>query len=121
LSIASVFLSFGSLLLRVRLGLAATRAEVVVVDELVAGVDQQVRGRALHAAADHPLVVLLELGDQRREVAVAGQQREDVDVLLGVAEVERVDHHVDVGAVLAAVPALRDVDHLDALAWNSRV
>ena len=36
--------------------------------------------------------------------------------VLGVAQVERVDDHVDVGAVLAAHPALRDVDQLDALA-----
>ncbi len=37
-------------------------------------------------------------------------------MLFGVAQVQRVDHHVDVGAVLAAGLALRDVDHLDAVA-----
>src|SRR5262245_32610212 len=88
--------------------------EIVVVDELVAGADQEVRGRALDAAADHAAVVLLELRGERREVAVAGDQREDVDVVLLVAEVEGVDHHVDVGAVLAARLGLRDVDQLDA-------
>jgi len=75
----------------------------------------QVRGGALHAAADHPLVVLLELRDQGRKIAVAGKQGEDVDVMLGVAEVQRVDHHVDVGAVLAAGLALGNVDQLDAV------
>ena len=36
--------------------------------------------------------------------------------LLRVAEVEGVDDHADVGAVLAAQLALRDVDQLDACA-----
>ena len=43
-------------------------------------------------------------------------EREHVDVLLRVAQVERVDDHADVGAVLAAHLALRDVDQLDAVA-----
>ena len=62
-----------------------------------------------------PLVVLLELGDQRRKVAVARQQGEHVDVLLGIAQVHGVDHHADVGAVLAAHLALRNVDQFDPL------
>ena len=72
-----------------------------------------VRGRVLHADADDVLVVLLELGDQRREVAVARQDHEGVQVLLGVGEVHRVHDHLDVGAVLARVVLLRDVDQLD--------
>ncbi len=76
---------------------------------------EQVRRGIAHAAADDPLVVLLELRDQRREVAVAGEEREGVDVGLGVAQVERVHDHADVGAVLAAHLGLRDVDHLEAV------
>src|SRR5260370_18689072 len=87
--------------------------DVLVVDELVAVVDQQVGRRVLHADADAVLVVLLELGDQRREVAVAREDHESVQVLLGVGEVHGVDDHLDVGAVLARVELLRDVDELD--------
>ena len=36
-------------------------------------------------------------------------------MLLGVAQVEGIDDHVDVGAVLPAHLALRDVDHFHAL------
>ena len=90
--------------------------QVVVIDEFVAGGDEQVRGGAFHTTADHPFLVLLELGDQRREVAVAGEQGEEVDVMFGIAQVQRVDHHVDIGAILAAGLALGDVDQLDALA-----
>ena len=97
------------------LGFLGHANQVVVVDELVAIGDQQIRRRALDAAAEHALVVFLELRDQRRKVAVARDQGEDVDVLLRVAQVERVDDHADVGAVLAAHLALRDVDQFDAL------
>src|SRR6202166_4956525 len=87
--------------------------DVLVVDELVAVVDQQVGRGVLDADADDVLVVLLELGDQRREVAVAREDHESVQVLLGVGQVHGVDDHLDVGAVLARVELLRDVDELD--------
>ena len=45
--------------------------QVLVEDELVAVAGQQVGGRVLHAEADDVLAVLLELGDQGREVGVA--------------------------------------------------
>ena len=89
--------------------------EIVVVEELVTAPDQQVRRGALHAAADHALLVLLELRRQRREITVAREQRERVDVRLLVTEVQRVDDHADVGAVLAARLRLRDVHQLHAL------
>src|SRR6266545_2654492 len=73
--------------------------DVLVIDELVAVVDQQVRGGVLHPDADDVLVVLLELGDERREVAVPREDDEGVEVLLGVGEVHRVDDHLDVGAM----------------------
>jgi hypothetical protein len=87
--------------------------QVVVVDELVAVRDQQVRGRALDADADHELVVLAQLADQRREVRVAADDHEGVDVLLRVAQVERVHDHADVGGVLAGHAHVRDLDHLE--------
>ena len=55
--------------------------QVVVVDELVAAGDQQVRGRLLDTYADHSFVVFFELVDQRRKVAVTREQRKGVDVV----------------------------------------
>ena len=46
-------------------------------------------------------------------IAVAGQQSEDVDVILRVTEVDGVHDHVDVGAVLAAHSGAGYVDELD--------
>ncbi len=57
-----------------------------------------------HPQADDVLAVLLELGDQRREVAVAGDDDEGVDVVLRVGQVHRVDAQADVGRVLAGLP-----------------
>jgi hypothetical protein len=87
--------------------------EVLVVDELVAVVDEQEGRRVLHAEADDALAVLLQLGDQRREVAVAGQQGERVDVMLGMGHVDGVDAHADVGRILPGGRALGDFDELD--------
>src|SRR5690606_16727535 len=67
--------------------------QVVVIDELVAARREQIGRRAANAAADHALVVLLELRDERREIAVARQERERVDMRLRVAEIDRVDDH----------------------------
>src|ERR1700720_871962 len=87
--------------------------DVLVVDELVAVVDQQVGRGVLDADADDVLVVLLELRDQGREVAVTREDHESVQVLLGIGHVHGVDDHLDVGAVLARVELLRDVNELD--------
>ena len=56
------------------------------------------------AAADHEhlLVVLLELLHQGDEVAVAADDDEGVDVVVGEGHLERVEREVDVGAVLVA-------------------
>src|SRR5262249_45973253 len=62
--------------------------QIVVEDELVAVVREQIGRRLANTAADDALVVLLELRDERREVAVAGDQRERVDVRLRVAEID---------------------------------
>ena len=87
--------------------------EVLVVDELVAVVAEQLGGRALHPQADDVLAVLLELGDQRREVGVARDDDEGVDVGLAPGQVHRVDDQADVGRVLAGLAPLGDLDQLD--------
>src|SRR5205085_75212 len=87
--------------------------QVLVEDELVAVVDQQIARGVLHADADDVLVVLLQLGDERGEVGVAGGDDEEVDVLLGPAHVHGVDGHADVRGVLAGVGAAGNLDQLD--------
>jgi hypothetical protein len=87
--------------------------EVVVEDEFVAVGDQQVGGRLLDADADHVLGVLAQLGHQRRKVRIAADDHEGIDVRLGVAQVERIDDHADVGRVLARLAHVRDLDQLE--------
>src|SRR5207302_8967864 len=96
-----------------RAALLLTAREVVVEDELVAVVDEEVGRALLHAEPDHVLVVLAQLRDERREVAVAREDHERVEVRLRVAEVHGIDDEPDVRAVLAADVALRDLDQLD--------
>src|SRR5258708_960645 len=95
--------------------------QVVVVDERVAVGDQEVGGGLLHADADHGLVVLAQLAHERREIRVAAHDHEGVDVRLGVAEVERVDHHADVGGVLARHAHVRDLDQLERSLVHGRL
>jgi len=65
--------------------------EIIMIGELVAVVDEQVGLEELrHAQADHRLGVLAQLAHQRREIGVAAEDDEGVDVVLGVAEVERI-------------------------------
>ena len=92
-----------------RLGLAH---DILVEEELVAVVDQQVARRILDAEPHDVLVVFLQLRHQRRKVAVAADDREDADVVLGVAEIHGVNYHADVGAVLAADRLARNLDQL---------
>ena len=83
-----------------RRGLAAR--QVLVRDELVAvALEDHARERA---AADHEhfLVVLLQLLDERQEVAVAADDHVRVDVRVRERHLERVERQVDVGAVLVA-------------------
>jgi hypothetical protein len=88
--------------------------EIVVIDELVAALDEQVGRGVLHAHADHALVVLAQLRDERGKVRIAAHDHERVDVRLGVAEVERIHDHVDVGRVLAGLLHVRYLDELEA-------
>src|SRR3546814_17308480 len=55
---------------------------------------------------------LAQLADQRREVRIAADDDEAVDVRLGVAEVEGIDDEADVGRVLARHAQMRDLDQL---------
>jgi hypothetical protein len=87
--------------------------QVVVINELVAVVAQQV-GRGLgQPEADHVLAQLLELGHQRGEVGVAGDDDEGIDVVLRVGQVHGVHAQADVGRVLAGLPAAGDLDEFD--------
>ena len=49
------------------------------------------------------LAQLLELGDQRREIAVTGNNHEGIDVLLGIGQVHGVHAQANVGRVLACL------------------
>src|SRR5207253_6345878 len=64
-------------------------AGLLQIDELVARFHEQRRGGLLHRKADHQPVVLPQLVGERAEVAVAGSDRERVDVLAGVAQLDR--------------------------------
>ena len=65
-------------------------------------------------AADHEdaLVVLLQLVDQRDEIAVATDNRERVDVVVGEGHLECIEGQVDVGAVLVAARGGVTLNHL---------
>src|SRR5688572_12536508 len=103
---------FASLLGRAALLLVGAH-QVVVVDEFVAVVDQQVGARVLYADADHRLRVLAQLRHQRRKIRISAHDDERVDVGLGVAKVEGVHHHADVGGVLARLAYVRNLDQLE--------
>ncbi|CUJ77982.1 Uncharacterised protein [Achromobacter dolens] len=94
-------------------GALAFAGQVVIEDEFVAIGDQEVRGGLLDPHPDHLLVVLAQLGHQRREVGIAADDDEGIDVRLGVAEVQRVHHQPDVGRVLARLAHVRDFDQLE--------
>ena len=95
-------------------GNAARRDDVLVEDELVADLREQGARRLAHAHANHGLVKLAQLRNERREVRVAREDREGVDVVLRQAHLDRIDGQTDVGRVLARVGAVRDLDELDA-------
>ena len=89
--------------------------EILVGDELVA-VPLQDHARERAAADDEDfLVVLLELLDQREEVAVAADDDVGVDVRVGERHLERVEREVDVGAVLVAARRHVALDEADGV------
>src|SRR5262245_25419317 len=75
--------------------------QLVVVEELVARRWKQGRRRRPNTDADHTLVELAELVDQRREVAVARAHDEGRHVVTDERELDRIDRHLDVGGILA--------------------
>ena len=95
------------------LALGLLAHEVVVENEFVAVRDQEIGGRILDADADHRLVVLAQLGDERRKIRVAADDDERIDVRLGVAEVQRIDDHADIRGVLAGHAHVRNFDQLE--------
>ncbi len=94
-------------------GALAFTGQIVVEDEFVAVGDEQVRGGLLDAHADDLLIVLAQLGHQRRKIGVAADDDEGVDVGLGVAEVQRVHDQADVGRILARLTHVRDFDQFE--------
>src|SRR3546814_7714016 len=62
-----------------------------------------------------------DLADQRREVGVAADDDEAVDVRLGIAEVEGIDDEADVGRVLAGLAQVRDLDELEGRLVHGRL
>jgi hypothetical protein len=63
--------------------------------------------------ADHGLGVLTQLRHEWRKIRVAADDDESVDVFLGVAEIQRIDHHADIGRVLARLAQVRYFDQLE--------
>ncbi len=101
----------GSLLLWSRARFFGRRFdEIVVIDELVAIGDEELRRRALDATANHAFIVFLELGNQWREIAVPGDESKEVNILLGVTKIDGVNDHSNVSRVLSAYLALRNID-----------
>ena len=80
----------------------ADARQVLVGDELVAVALQDDAREGAAADDEHLLVVLLQLFDERQEVAVAADDDVGVDVGMGERHFERVEREVDVGAVLVA-------------------
>ena len=72
-------------------------------------------GELAAADDDHLAAVLLELLDQRDEVAVAADDDEGVDVVVGEGHLERVERHGDVRAVLVAAWRHVALDHADGM------
>ena len=87
--------------------------EIVVIDELVAVVEEEVGSRVLDADADDRLRVFAQFRDEGGEVGVATDNDEGIDVSLGVAEVEGIDDHADVGGILARLAEVRDFDEFE--------
>ena len=84
------------------------------VDEFVAGAHQQRVRHVARADAQRVLAVLTQLGDERAKVAVAGDDDKGVDLVALDGDLERVERHADVGAILAGAHAedLQEVDRV---------
>ena len=81
---------------------AALAGDVLVGDELGAVLLHHLAAEGAAADDEDLLVVLLQLFDEGDEIAVAADDDEGVDVVVGEGHLERVEGEVDVGAVLVA-------------------
>ncbi len=68
-------------------------------------------------SADHEndLVILLELIDQRDEIAIAADDGEGVDVIVRERHLQRIERQIDVGAILIAPRRRVALHHLDSV------
>ena len=73
-----------------------------VADELMTVLLQNRARERFSAHHEHRLVVLLQLVDQRHEIAVAADDGEGVDVVVRERQFERVERQIDVTAILVA-------------------
>jgi hypothetical protein len=89
--------------------------QVLVGDELVTVPLHRQAGELAPADDDHPAAVLLQLLDERDEVAIAADDDEGVDVVVGEGHLERVERHGDVGAILVAAGREIALDHPDRM------
>ena len=72
-------------------------------------------GELAAADDDHLASVLFQLLDERDEVAVAADDDEGVDVIVGEGHLEGVERHGDVGAVLVAARRHVALHHADGV------
>ena len=94
-------------------GPPAAADEILVGDELVTVLLHRHAGELPAADDDDLAAVLLQLLDQRDEVAVAADDDEGVDVIVGEGHLEGVERHRDVGAVLVAAGRHVALHHAD--------
>ena len=89
--------------------------EVLVGDELVTVLLHHLARELPSADDEHLLVVLLQLLDERDEIAVAADDDERVDVIVRKRHLERIEREVDVGAVLVASRRQVPLHHADGV------
>src|SRR4029077_14896722 len=82
--------------------------QIVIVQELVAIVDEEVGTRALDANADDRLGVLPKFANQGRKIRIAAKDDKGIEMLLRVTKIERINHHPNIRRILARLPDMRD-------------
>ena len=83
-----------------------------VADELVAVLLQDGAGESLAAHHENRLVVLLQLVDQRDEIAVAADDAKGIDVVVSEGEFQRIQRQIDIRAILVAAGRRVALHHL---------
>src|SRR5688500_274791 len=89
--------------------------EVLVGDELVTVLLHHLAGELPAAGVVHLLVVLLQLLDERDEIAVSPDDDERVDVVVGKRHLERIEREIDVRAVLVSSGREVTLHHADRM------